>query len=291
MLLLFLIGHELGHLRQGHDQRSFGAFVDPQAPVETRLGNAVVKLTRHARELAHFGFTLPGSEKALDESSEIGRDQARWRDALQDLELNHARWFADESAADEHATAFVQQVLDRVAATDPDRSDRLLIVLITALFAAALYHWQRDLGDFLRKLGIDRLNAQLLTLKMMESREHYVHAGELFGPVHRLTMLRAILAINGWLDARGATTTKADVPVRRIELAPQREPLEQAATHECLQREYLLRIHIDAANKIAILGSATGWMMDMDDIRGTQQLFMMQFESLTQSVNRLRAML
>jgi hypothetical protein len=89
MLMMFLIGHELGHLGQGQDQRAFGAFVDPAAKLETRLGNAVVKLARHARELARLGFDLPGFEQVIDESSEVGSNEKHWREVLHDIQVNH----------------------------------------------------------------------------------------------------------------------------------------------------------------------------------------------------------
>lgn len=292
MLLLFLIGHELGHLDQGHDQRAFGAFVDPAAELETRLGNAVVKLARHARELARLGFDLPGFAQVIDESSDVGSNEKRWREALHEIQLNHQRWFEDESGADDYATALVQQVLDRIAASDPARADRLLVCVVNALFAAAIYHWQRDLGVFLHKLGLERLpNAQQLAVTMMRSRECYIHAAELFGEVHRFTLLRAILAINGWLHARGVLSQPIDKPVRRVEPVIDRPALEADVSGECWQREYLLRIHVDTAVKIANLGSATGWILEADKVRGTPQLFLMQFESIRESVSRLRRLM
>jgi len=292
MLLLFLIGHELGHLTQDQDQRAFGAFVNPKAPPETKVGNAVVKLARHARELLRLGFNLPGFEQALDDTSEMAANEKRWRKTLEDIDANHRRWFEDESAADDYACALVQQVLDRTAIDDPVRSDNLLVALVDALFAASMYHWQRDLGTFLRKLGVERLsNAQELALTMVQRREHYIHAAELFGPVHRFTLLRGVLAINGWLHARGVQRKPIDRPVRRLEPVRDRSPMDPGAASQCLQREYLLRIHMDTAVKIANVGSATGWMLDKDKARGTPQLFMMQFESIRQSVGRLRKMM
>jgi hypothetical protein len=291
MLLMFLVGHELGHLDQGHDQRAFGSFVDAEAPRETRLGNAVVKLARHARELARLGFNLPGFQKVIDESSEVGFNEKHWREVLRDIQLNHERWFADESNADDYATTLLQQGLDRAAVTDPARADRLLACLINALFAAAIYHWQRDLDVFLHKLGLERLsNAQDLALTMMQRREHYIHAAELFGEVHRFTLLRAILAIDAWLHARGVLRQPLDKPVRRIEPVKDRPALDGNIASECWRRECLLRIHVDTAVKIANVGSATGWMLEADKARGSPQLFMMQFESISQSVSRLRRM-
>lgn len=287
MLLIFLIGHELGHLNQGHDQRAFGAFVDQAALPETRLGNAVVKLARHARELTRLGFGLPGFEEVIDESSEVGSNEKHWREVLHDIQVNHQRWFTDEGDADDFATALVQEVLDRTAA-----SDHLLTGLVNALFATAMYHWQRDLSVFMHKVDVgDLSSAQAFTVTMMKSREHYVYAAELFGEVHRFTLLRAILAINAWLHARGVLQAPLDRPVRRIEPIIDRPPLDTNVSSECWQREYLLRIHVDTAVKIANHGSATGWVLEADKARGTQQVFMMHFESIRQSVDRLRRMM
>ena len=291
MLMAFLVGHELGHLVQGHDQRSFGAFVDPAAALETRVGNAVVKLARHARELARLGFGLPGFEKMIDESSEVGTNERQWRAKLEEIQLNHERWFADETGADDHATVLVQQILDLTAATDPVRADRLLVRLVDALFAAALYHWQRDLAVFLYKVGVQGLpNVGNLIAKMMECRERYIHAAELFGDVHRFTLLRAILAINGLLHARGVHSAPIDRPLRLLESVPVRSELESEVASQCWLREMLLCIHVDTAVKIANVGAGTGWLLETDMARDSPQLFMMGFESIRASVERLRRM-
>jgi hypothetical protein len=290
MALLFLVGHELGHLDEGHDQRSFGAFVDPRAPLETKLGNAVVKLSRHARELTRLGFGLPGFEHALDDAA-VGADARRWRETLTDLEARHKQWFDAESAADDFAAVLVQHVLDRIAAIDPVRSDQLLVRGVNALFAMALYQWQRDLDVFLGKLGLRELpTPQDLSILMMQKREHYVHAAELFGPVHRFTLLRAILAINGWLHARGALNRPIDKAVSRTAPVPNRPLLDASAVQHCWRREVLLRIHLDTAIKIANVGSVTGWMLETDVRRGTPQLFVMTFESIARAMQRLHAM-
>jgi hypothetical protein len=118
-----------------------------------------------------------------------------------------------------------------------------------------------------------------------------VHAAELFGPVHRFTLLRAILAINGWLHARGVVKQPIDKPVSRSAPMPARAPLDAGAASECLRREYLLRIHIDTAIKIANVGSVTGWMQEADEQRGSPQLFVMTFESIAQSMQRLQSMI
>lgn len=291
LLLAFLVGHELGHLAQRHDQRAFGAFVDADAPPETRLDNAVVRLARHARELARLGFDLSGFEPVIDEDSEVGADEKRRRHALREMQINHERWFADESAADGFATQLVQDILDRIATADPQQSDRGLAGVVDALFAVAMYQWQRDLTVFLSKIGLPGLgNAQALVFKMMEDREHYVHAAELFGDVHRFTMLRAILAIDAWLHARGVLGAPIDQPVRRLEPPGTRAPMAHRDALQCWQREALLRIHLDTAVKIANVGAGTGWMLDAEQARGSPQLFMMQFESIGQSVRRLRRM-
>ena len=292
MLLMFLIGHELGHLAQGNEERAFGAFVDPNDSVKIHLGNAVVKLARHARELADLGFELPGFDKAINEASEIGANENAWREAHHDIYMNHDRWFTDEASADDHATILVQQVLDQIAATDSVRSDYLFTCTIKALFAVAFYLWQRDLGAFLNKLGLERLsNTQDLGLSMMKSRKCYIAAAELFGEVHRFTLLRSILAMDGWMHARGLRDQPLIKPVKRLEPLKERPEMDANTFRDCLQREFLLRIHIDTASKIANVGCATGWMLEMDKKRGTPQLFHMGFESIDQSVNRLQQLI
>ena len=289
MLLMFLIGHELGHLDAGHDQRAFGAYVDPDEGLEAHVGNAVVKLTRHARELADLGFDLPGLNQVINESGEVGANEKTWRDTHQDTYSNHDHWFADEARADRYATVLVQQVLDQVAADDSSRSDYFFSSVVRALFAVALYFWQRDLGEFLHKLGIARLsNTKDLVFAMMIGRQPYLYGAALFGEVHRFTLLRSILAIDGWMHARGLKDEPLDEAVQRLEPLTDRPDMEQSTTRDCLQREFLLRIHIDTANKIAHVGSMSGWILENDIERGTAQIFVMNFEPIDRSVDRLK---
>ena len=200
--------------------------------------------------------------------------------------------FRSEAGADDHATILIQQVLDQIAAADSERSDYLLGCTIKSLFSVALYQWKRDLGTFLNKLGLQRLsNTQNLGLAMMKSRESYIAAAELFGEVHRFTLLRSILAIDGWMHARGLRDQPLIKPVKRLEPLKARPKMDAVTFRDCLQREFLLRIHIDTANKIANVGCATGWMLEKDKERGTPQLFYMGFESISQSINRLQRLI
>ena len=292
MLLLFFVGHELGHLDQGHDERAFGSFVEPGAPLEQRLDNAVLKLCRHAREFDHFGFGLPGFERALDEGSEIGASARAFREAMEDVDRNHAHWFGDETSADHHAAELVQQYLDHLAAEDPLGADRRLQQIVRALFAAALYQWQRDLGLFTDQLGMGRLgSAHELVVAMMRNREQYIYAASLFGDVHRFTLLRAVLAIDQWLHARGWIDVSLAAPLGR-RAAPITWPdADRELRADCVHRSLLLRIHLDTAVKMAHVGCSTGWLKEKDVERGSPQLLMMQFETIAQSVNRLRRML
>ncbi|SEM36628.1 hypothetical protein SAMN04489760_1123 [Syntrophus gentianae] len=290
ILLMFLIGHELGHLNQNQDQRAFGAFIDPEAPLETHVGSSLVKLARHVRELNRLGCTLPVFREVIDESSEIGLNVKNWCEKLSDSQLNYQHWYLDESNADDHAAVLLQQVLDRMVATNPFRADHLLACIVNALFATALYYWQRDLMIFLCKLGCNKLtNVMDLALIMARQHENYIHAADLFGEVHRFTLLRAILTMDALLHARGAYSEPIDKPVRRIEPVNELPELDRNIARECLLREQLLCIHVDTAVKIAYSCLASGWMLESGKAR--EQIHYMVFESIQQSVGRLKELM
>jgi hypothetical protein len=73
-----------------------------------------------------------------------------------------------------------------------------------------------------------------------------------------------------------------------IEPLADRPAMGENVARECWKRESLLRIDVDTAVKIATHGSATGWLLETDEKRGKVQLFLMHFESIRESVDRLR---
>jgi hypothetical protein len=97
--------------------------------------------------------------------------------------------------------------------------------------------------------------------------------------------------MDGWMHARGQRDQPLIAPVQRLEPLKERPEMDANTFRDCLQREFLLRIHIDTANKIANVGCATGWLKEKDKERGTQQLFFMMFESIDQSVKKLQELM
>jgi hypothetical protein len=315
MVLLFFVAHEIGHLLDAVDERGYGTFLPPDAALEDRVANAVVRLCRHADEFDLHGFGLPGAGEVVDEASGIREKERELGREIEILKVNHEKWFDDETSADRQGEEILTAYLARVAARDPALADQYRYVAVKGLFAAALYTWYRDLLTFGEKLGMDGApTSGSLMGRMMQDRETYVRAAALFGDVHRFTLLRAVLAceaiLRGWTDffdrPAGERTIRWSKERARQDAGRRwwqrifvwrpdpekadREVLREWWEKESLQRYYLLAILMNTAVKIAHLGCATGWMLDADRRRGTPQLFMMSFESLGAAVARLRTL-
>lgn len=318
MVTLFFISHEIGHLLDHVNKRSYATFLQPDAQLEHRVANAVIKLCHHADEFAKYGFNLPGAQKAVDETSGIGGEREReLAKQIETLKLNNTKWFGDEVSADRQGTEILIGYLDEVGRRDPFLADQYRYVTVKGLFTAALYSWYRDLLTFGEKMGLDGApDSRTLMLRMMQERETYIRAASLFGDVHRFTLLRAALAIEAiirsgsdFFDRQDNSKTiwwsqeRADrgyshndtrkwwqkIFVWRPEQKGEdREVLREWWEKESLQRYCLLCIMMDTAVKIAYMGCATGWILEVDRKRGTPQLFMMNFESIGAAVHRLR---
>lgn len=315
MVALFFVSHEIGHLQDAVDERSYTTFLDPGAPLETRVANAVVKLCRHAGEFHRHGFGLPGFEPVVEDTSEIRQRERELAGEIEVLKLNHTKWFEDETSADRRGEEILTGYLAQVARRDPLLANQYRYVAVKGLFVAALYSWYRDLLAFGEKMGMDGApDSRSLVLRMTHERETYVRAASMFGDVHRFTLLRAVLAseaiLRGWTDffdrpeeertiwwskeraeqgaGRGRKWWERIFVWRPDPEEQDREVLQEWWEKESLQRYYLLCILIDTPNKIANMGCATGWMLEIDRRRGTPQLFMMTFYPVNAAVDRLR---
>lgn len=295
MAVLFFVCHEIGHLLTDKDQRSYGTFLNPNAKLEDRITNAVVKLCTHTDDFVKYGFGLPGFEKAAQGDSDVRRVAERYRKMDETTYDNDSIWFVDEDVADRKATELVINYLEAISKTDNVSADRQQYILIKALFVAAIYSWYKDLHTFVGKLDRGWTgNASMLSLEMMKAREKYIHAASLFGRDHRFTLLRATLTMEAILKARtdwfNLEKEKRTIWFSGGSSDPPsgQDELPKWWLSECLQRYWLLCISMDTAVKIAHMGCSTGWIKNADKRRGTPQLFMMQFESIRQAVERLR---
>ena len=281
---LFFIGHEVGHLLGGHDARSFTQFVHTGASLETRLANAVVKLRHHAEEFKRFGFDLPGFARVLDTGDGIEQSSAELRDQIEDIYVNHAKWYQDEIDADKKGT---QIVLEYLNAADSDATANMRMYrIVRGVFAVAMYSWYRDLRAFCRTLGIGWFSgSKELSIAMCGSRENYIHAASLFGDVHQFTLLRAVHLLKAIIEARSNLFSRDDGPAR---LFGDDSTESVKMLREVFVRYSLLCMMMDTAVKIAYLGAATAWMLEADIKRGTSQIFMLTFETVTAAMDRVK---
>ena len=193
----FFVAHEVGHLLDDADERSYATFIKPGAALETEVANAAMKLCRHVDEFASYGFDLPGGDDTADPDSEIRRRERELTstEELAPARARHARFFADEVSADDAGARILIEHLARVAAADPAAGMRAASLAVDGLFTAGIYSWYRDLLTFGEQLGMARPpDARTLALTMLEGRETYINAASLFGDEHRFTLLRATLA-------------------------------------------------------------------------------------------------
>ena len=297
MVTLFFLGHELGHLLSGHERGAFGAFVDPDEPLESRIDAAVVKLCRHVDEFNEAGFGLPGFQEVANPESGARQIAARYRARYEERYARQEAFFANEEGADEWANRIVIEYLERRSTNDELEGRRSVYLVSRGIFVAALYSWYRDLDAFGNKMEPGTLNdATNLYVTMMKSRAQYIHAASLFGDLHRFTLLRAAKALEAiirartdWLDQPAETRS---IHSSHAELPPATDPegRRQWWLSEALRRYVLLCISMDTAVKLANVGCATGWITDMDRKRGTPQLFVMNFEPIGAAVQRLRGL-
>lgn len=301
MATFFFVSHEIGHLLSGEDQMNYGTFLGPDAELEHRIENAVVKLGRHADDFIEHGFNLPltnGVDVFDRRDSDIRRVEEELRETFEtnhvELCVNHTKWFEDEKLADEKATEIVISHLDAISRRDEMAAERQQYLMIKALFVVAIYSWYKDLHIFTSKLGTGWTgNARMLMHAMWKNREQYIHAASLFGDVHRFTLLRATLTIESIMNARATCLAQDSGELsiwfwfsRKVSGRPSnQDDLRKWWLSECLQRYHLLCISMDTAVKMAYIGRATGWLKETE--QGTFKPFVMEFESIGQAVQRL----
>lgn len=317
MVTLFFISHEIGHLLDGADERSYATFLKRDAQLEHRVANAVIKLCRHADEFAKYDFDLPGFREAVDEVSEVRERERELAKQIEILKMNHTKWFRDEISADEKGTAILTRYLDDVARRNPFLADQYRYVTVKGLFVAAMYSWYRDLRTFGEKMGMSGVpDSRMLMARMLRDRKTYIQAASLFGEMHRFTLLRAALGTEAMIrsgsdffdrdddnktiwwsreraDQLSQLSDKRKWWQKIFVWRPEQSDKDQEVLRgwwqaESLQRYYLLAITMDTAVKIANMGCATGWLLEVDRKRGTPQLFVMTFESIAAAVGRLR---
>lgn len=292
LVALFFLAHEVGHLLDGKDERSFASFLSDRAEFEVRVADAVVRLARHVQDLHGMEHGLPGFEAVNDPSSEVGATIAEMTEGLGPVAARHDGWFDDERSADSWADRLLGEHLDTVAAADEHDAAKAGYLLCRGVFAAGLFSWYGDLLVLLDHLSADGLSgARTLAFEMMRDHGNYIRAASLFGDVHRCTLLRAELALGaviehhsdwfshmrwtrGYLDATGPEddTTSA---------------LRSWWLEESVLRWCLLGLVLDTAVKLAYVGAAGAWIGGRRQEGLPQKMLVMQFDPIDVTVARL----
>ncbi len=290
LVILFFIAHEVGHLLDGKDVRSFGAFLPPGADLEHRVANAVVKLARHVDDFERREHGLPGFEAMTDHQSDVRASVKRLEAKLGDAPAKHDEWFGEENSADGWANKLIDEHLARIDKRDGHAAARAAYLFNRGVFGVALYAWYADLLSFYDGVGIKELTTtQELVFTMMRDRENYIRAASLFGEDHRSTLMRAEVAIESvlknrsdWFDHCHWSRSRLDTngPESAGTAAQEKWWLEESVLRFCL-----LGIVVDTAVKIAHVGAAANWYEQLPG--GGPPILMMSFESIDRAVSRL----
>lgn len=284
LVAAFFLAHEVGHLLDGRNARSFGSSLPPGTPLEQRVAHACVKLARHVDEFERHGFGLPGFERVAESADPVRRlveDEAR-RIGVDPHALD--QYFTEETVADRWATQILEEHLSAIGQQDERAGDLAKFLLSRGVFGVALFSWSADLLTFLEALGTEGLtDSRVFTLAMAADHENYVRAASLFGSVHRSTLLRGALAIEAalkvnadWFDPEARADASGD-------------SVRQWWVEESVIRYFLLAHMIDTAVKLAYVGCSSVWWEQNARERGTYQVFVMTFESIDGAIRRLRS--
>lgn len=290
LVVLFFVAHEVGHLLDGKDSRSFGAFLPPGADLEHRAANAIVRLARHVDDLAAREHDLPGFADLTDPDSEVRASVAKMESTLGDAPAQHEAWFAEEASADDWANKIIDEHLGHVEAEDQHAAARSAYLLCRGVFSSALYAWYADLLTFCDAIGIDGLtNARSLVFAMTRDRHNYIRAASLFGEIHRSTLMRAEIALETVLQNRSDWFEHCEWSRSKLDASgPERAgipALEKWWLEETVLRFCLLGIVVDTAVKLACVGAASSWFEEKHG--GEPPVFIMNFESIDRAVSRV----
>jgi len=293
VVMLFLIGHEIGHIKDAGEGRSFINRLNPDAPLEKRVANAVVRMCRHVEEFNELGYDLPGWKDAADLKSRVRKAelQLREKEELMVYYENTSQWYQDEVSADKIAAAIILHYLNGLKKIDALEAEHFFI---SNLFFMSVYYLYKDIYNFsIKACGKPMENSSELMICMMKSRDQYIKAASLFGDVHMFFLLRSILAIEKILEQRTDffRTDKCEntiwISKEEFEKLDKNEQMTTFWYYSNLQKYVLLSIIMDTPIKFAYVGCSTGWFKEIDKQRGTPQLLFLTFETIDQAIQRL----
>jgi hypothetical protein len=293
LILLFFVGHEIGHIKDGLSGRSFISQLSPDAPLEHRVEEAVVRMGRHVEEFNQLGFKLPGFPSTIDVGSEIRSPEMQFRKNLQEVYRNNLQWYQDEVSADSFANSVILEHLASLDKTDKIIALEEQHLLISTLFFSAVYHWYKDLEWFASHLDDGPLtNSRELVVSMMKDRQQYIKAASMFGDTHRFSLLRSLLAIEKILEKRTDFFTSTGRKTiwcteEELQALDKKQRMLKVWHHSNLQKYSLLCVLMDTPVKLANVGAITGWLKEVDKKRGTPQLFIMNFETMEEATQRM----
>lgn len=291
LVMLFLLAHELGHVKDALEGREFINILDHSAPLEQQVTASVVRMCRHVEDFDKLGYGLPFMKEAADLNSDIRKVEQKFREPMLIAYENHNQWYKDEVSADKFATSVMTEQINDMKKKQALESEHYLI---SNLFFMSIYYLYKDLYNFSTKAcGGPVSNSSALSICMAKRREQYVKAASVFGDVHMFFLLRSILAIEEIMEQRGGYF-RDEGGINSIWVSQEEfqkmDAGKQTVTfwhYANLQKYVLLSILTDTPVKFAYIGCSTGWLKEIDQKRGRGQMLLMNFETIEQAYQRL----
>jgi hypothetical protein len=283
--LLFFSGHELGHLMQAAEGRSYDRGSPADDP-DREIRASVVNLCKQADALGGKEDDGPFWSKR------VSQIESEYRQQLGELQAVRDRSWALEVEADQVGTDLSLKYLDNAGRNGEASLLEQQHLLIETVFVVGLVSWYRDLAVFMDTSCDSMTNSVMLNLCFASKREGFAAAGRLFGDVHRHLLLRSLQLIRAVITRRKALYENSFLPGTKITSA---EDLRRAdpvlAQREIwrlgdVQRYTMLAALMDTPLKLAYAGCAAGWYAELK-ARNGPQLRMFDFYRIEDELARI----
>jgi len=292
--LMFFAGHELGHLMQTADGRSYNRGPIGRDQPDRRIRASVVNLCKQADAMAAEGFRLHGFDSGDGPfwSKRVKQIESAYREELGELQAERSALWDLEVDADRVGNDMSLKFLDMAEQNSNASLLEEQHLLIETLFVTGIMSWYRDLAAFMDSSCGAMSNSVMLNLCFASRREGYAAAGRLFGEVHRHILLRSLQSIRAVIEKRRHLFEKSFIlgqPITSVEDVRRADPV--AAQREIwrlgdLQRYQMVSALMDTPLKLANAGCASGWYAELKAKSGPKMI-MFDFYRIEDEVARM----
>jgi hypothetical protein len=284
LALLFFIGHELGHLKEG-ESADFGAMFNSADDSKQDFSLAVTKMCRHLDEFNKYEFGLNGWGKVANKDSKVRKAEEKLRGKGNIDYINHTVWLEQENKADEIASEFISEYFAKAISTKGLEEKKLQFSYMCSMTSMGLYFWHRDLYHLYQKIKLPwPYQTQQLNLAMSR-RENYIYASGLFDSFHRFVLLRTALAMQAFLNKLGYANEDGKlIPRRAVDTPLTEEDWIKWMQTENYKNYLVIAILMDTAVKFANFGCSMQWF----NKNAEEKMIVINYESINTAVQRAK---